>query len=53
VIEMTKAKMIEYIEKSQMVINFNKSHFMNRPKKYVERFYEMAINYNNNKMVKA
>ena len=50
---MTKAKMIEYIEDSKMVIDFSKSYFMSRPKKYVERFYQMAINYNNNKMVKA
>lgn len=40
---MTKAQMIEVIEKSNMVVNFSKSYFMRRDKEYVTRFYNMAL----------
>lgn len=46
---MTKAQMIDYIEKSKMVINFNKSHFNHRLKQDIERFYKMAVEYNSKK----
>ena len=50
---MTKKQMIDYIENSNMVINFSKSYFMHRLKKDVERFYNLAVEYNKRKMVKA
>lgn len=40
---MTKAQMIDVIEKSGMVINFSRSYFMARPKSFVERMYESAL----------
>ena len=40
---MTKAQMVAVIEKSGMVINFNKSYFMARPKSFVEKMYENAL----------
>lgn len=40
---MTKVQMIKVIEKSGMVINFNKSYFMARPKSFVERMYKDAL----------
>ena len=45
--------MIDYIESSNMVINFSKSYFMHELKKDVERFYNLAVEYNKKKMVKA
>lgn len=42
---MTKVEMINVIEKSGMVINFSRSHFMGRLKADVERFYKMALEY--------
>lgn len=42
---MTKAQMIEVIEKSGMVINFSRSYFMARPKSFVERMYESALTF--------
>lgn len=50
---MTKIEMIDYIEKSNMVIDFSKNYFMHKLKKDVERFYNLAVEYNNNKVVKA
>ena len=40
---MTKAQMIDVIEKSGMVINFSRSYFMARPKSFVEKMYESAL----------
>lgn len=50
---MTKIQMIDYIEKSNMVVNFSKSYFMHRLKKDVERFYNLAVEYNKNKLVRV
>ena len=38
--------MIDYIEKSEMVLYFSRSHFNHRLKKDVERFYHMAVEFN-------
>lgn len=46
---MTKAQMIDYIEKSKMVVNFSKSHFNHYLKKDIERFYKMTVEYNSKK----
>lgn len=43
---MTKTQMIDYIEKSGMVLYFSRSSFNHRLKKDVERFYNMAVEYN-------
>ena len=40
---MTKAQMVEVIEKSGMVINFSRSFFMTCPKSFVEKMYEDAL----------
>ena len=42
---MTKAQMVEVIEKSGMVINFSKSYFMARPKSFVEKMYKDALTF--------
>ena len=43
---MTKAKMIDYIEKSEMVLDFSRNYFNHKLKKDVERFYKLAVEYN-------
>lgn len=44
--KITKKAMIDYIEDSGMVVNFSRSYFNHKLKSEVERFYNMAINYN-------
>lgn len=44
---MTKVEMINVIEKSNMIVNFKRSHFIGRLKSDVERFYKMALEYMN------
>lgn len=44
---MTKVEMINVIEKSNMIVNFNRSHFIGKLKSDVERFYKMALEYMN------
>lgn len=41
--------MVEYIKNSDMVIDFSYNHFMKQSKAYVERFYNMAVEYNKRK----
>lgn len=42
---MTKAQMINYIEKSGMMVNFSRSYLEKRLKSEVERLYIMAVKY--------
>ena len=40
---MTKATMINYIETTNMIINFNRNYLMSKSKAEIERLYNMAI----------
>jgi hypothetical protein len=42
---LTKAEMIDTIEKSNLLINFSHSHLMHKSKKEIARFYIMALGY--------
>lgn len=42
---MTKAKMLDFIEKTGMVIDFDRKYLMRRSKEYIEDLYNRAINY--------
>ena len=42
---MTKAKMLNFIEKTGVVVNFNRKYLMRWDKKYIKRLYDMAIIY--------
>ena len=44
---MTKVEMINVIEKSNMIVNFKRSHFIGRLNSDGERFYKMALEYMN------
>lgn len=44
---MTKKEMINYIEASGMVINFNRSYFDKMPRERVEEFYTKAVRFCN------
>ena len=46
---MTKKEMINYIEKSGMVIDFSRSYFEKMLKAKVEYFYNLAVKYVANK----
>ena len=50
---MTKKQMIDYIENSGMVIDFSRAYYMSRRKEFVERHYNMAVEYNRRKKVEA
>ena len=47
--KMTKKEMINYIEKSGMVIDFSRSYFEKMLKEKVEYFYNLAVKYVANK----
>ena len=47
---MTKAKMLDFIEKIGFVIDFDRKYLMRRDKEYIERLYNMAINHANKKI---
>lgn len=40
---MTKKAMLDYIENTGMVINFNRKRLMSKSKDYVEFLYNMAV----------
>lgn len=42
---MTKVAMIDVIEKSEVIVNFNRSHFMRSLKQDVEFFYKLALEF--------
>lgn len=42
---MTKTKMLDFIEKTEMIIDFDRKYLMRRSKEYIKRLYDMAINY--------
>lgn len=42
---MTKAKMLDFIEKTGMVINFDRKYLMRRSKEYIVDLYNKAIHY--------
>jgi hypothetical protein len=42
---LTKAEMIDTIEKSNLLINFSRSYLMHKSKKEITRFYIMALGY--------
>ena len=44
---MTKREMIDYIEASGMVINFNRSYFNKMARERVEEFYTKAVRFCN------
>lgn len=48
---MTKKEMLQYIEKSGMVIDFSYNYLYRRDKNYINNLYNRAIKYNkkNNK----
>ena len=40
---MTKAKMIDFIESTGMVINFDRKYLMHQSKSYIQGLYDAAI----------
>lgn len=43
---MTKKEMLDFIESTGMVIDFDRNHLMrNRDKKHIQRLYELALNF--------
>ena len=47
--KMTKAMMIDYIEKSGCVVNFDKAYLQRKDKEYITRLYNHAVQYNERK----
>lgn len=47
--KMTKAMMIDYIEKSGCVVNFDRAYLKRKDKEYIARLYAHAVQYNKNK----
>jgi hypothetical protein len=47
--KMTKAMMIDYIEKSGCVVDFDKAYLQRKSKEYITRLYTHAVQYNKNK----
>ena len=44
--KMTKAMMIDYIEKSGCVVNFDRAYLQRKDKEYITRLYNHAVQYN-------
>lgn len=42
---MTKEKMLDFIEKTGMVVDFDRKYLMRKSKESIERLYDMAIIY--------
>lgn len=42
---MTKTEMLDFIEKSGMVLDFDRNYLMHRSKDYIIHLYEMAIKF--------
>lgn len=42
---MTKTEMLDYIEKTGCVIDFDRKYLMRKSKSAIERLYEIAVNY--------
>ncbi len=43
--KLTKKAMIDFIEKSGMVLNFSRSYFEHRTKETTERYYIQAVEF--------
>lgn len=43
--KMTKTEMINFIESTGMVVNFDRKYFARLPKESVKRMYDMAVAY--------
>ena len=43
--KMTKAMMIDVIEKSGMVVNFDRKYLMKKDKQYLERLYNHCVKF--------
>lgn len=50
---MTKKAMLDYIENTGMVINFNRNRLMSKSKDYVEYLYNMAVEYGKKKKIRG
>ena len=42
---MTKEKMLNFIEKTGMVVDFDRKYLMRKPKKYIEGLYDAAVRF--------
>ena len=42
---MTKGKMLEFIESTNMVVDFDRKYLMRKPKTYIEGLYHAAVQY--------
>lgn len=42
---MTKKEMIDFIESTGMVIDFDRNYLMRRDKKHIQRLYELALKF--------
>ena len=46
---MTKTEMLNFIETTGMVIDFDRKYLMRKSKAYIENLYNLAISYANRK----
>ena len=42
---MTKKQMLDFIETTGMVVDFNRNFLMKRSKEYIKGLYDMAVRY--------
>ena len=42
---MTKEKMLNFIEKTGMVVDFDRKYLMRKSKKYIESLYDAAVRF--------
>lgn len=47
--KMTKAMMIDYIEKSGCVVNFDRAYLQRKDREYIARLYAHAVQYSERK----
>jgi hypothetical protein len=48
---LTKLEMIQYIERSRMVVNFSTTYFLKKSRTEVEKFYKEAQEFNRKKLL--
>ena len=42
---LTKIKMLDFIEKSNMIIDFDRNYLMRKSKDYIQKLYNAAVHY--------
>ena len=46
---MTKKEMLDFIETTGMIIDFDRNYLMHKDKKYIQRLYELALKFREKK----